>query len=204
MNRNSLERVWGASRHGASFPFGNRLARVGWGVAWIFLCRWTPRPLHGWRAFCLRVFGAKIGKGVHVYPSVSIWAPWNLRCDDGVGIADRVILYNQAPIAVGARTVISQGAHLCTGTHDFEDPGFPLITRPIEVGEDAWLAAECFIHPGLAIGQGAVIGARAVLTQDALPWTIYAGNPATAISVRKRGENPMTLSATGREQQPAG
>lgn len=178
--------IWGDSRHGASFPLGNRLARLAWFWVWLLLVRPSPRPLHGWRAFWLRLFGAKLGRRVHIYPGVRVWAPWNLECGDDVGVADGAILYNQAPISLGDRTVVSQGAHLCTGTHDFDDPGFPLITRPIETGRDSWLAAECFVHPGVRVGEGAVVGARAVLTKSAEPWTIYAGNPARPVKSRVR------------------
>ena len=99
-----------------------------------------------------------------------IWAPWNLEAGDQCGVANRVILYNQARIRLGRRVVISQGAHLCTGTHDYEDPGFPLRAEPIVVGDQAWIAAESFVHPGVVIGEGAVIGARSVVTKDVPPW----------------------------------
>ncbi len=77
---------------GPSFPFRNRLARFVWGVAYLIFFRFTPRSLHAWRALILRCFGAKIGRGCHIYPKAEIWAPWNLQCEDEVGVADRVIL----------------------------------------------------------------------------------------------------------------
>src|SRR4051812_33859179 len=104
---------------GPSFSLGNRLARVGWGIVYATLFQWSPRPLHAWRALLLRLFGAKLGDGCHIYPKAVIWAPWNLECADQVGIADGAIIYNQARIRLGKRVVISQGAHLCSGTHDY-------------------------------------------------------------------------------------
>ncbi|MEQ1850130.1 MAG: WcaF family extracellular polysaccharide biosynthesis acetyltransferase [Chthoniobacteraceae bacterium] len=169
---------------GASFSAGNRLARMVWNFVWLFLFRPSPRPLHGWRAFLLRLFGAKLGRGCHIYPGVRVWAPWNLVCDDEAGVGDGVILYNQAIITIGKRAVISQGAHLCSGSHDYESPRFELFAKPITIGDHAWLAAECFIHPGVTVGEGAVVGARSVVTRDVPKWMVCAGNPCQSIKPR--------------------
>jgi putative colanic acid biosynthesis acetyltransferase WcaF len=127
-----------------------------------------------------------MAKGCHIYPKVRIWAPWNLVCDEEAGVGDGAILYNQAPITLGKRVVVSQGAHLCTGSHDYESPGFDLFAKPITVGDHAWIAAECFVHPGVTIGEGAVIGARSVVIRDMPPWTVCAGNPCKPIKPRVR------------------
>ena len=172
------------ARTEASFSLGNRIGRVVWaGVYWT-LFRPSPRPLHGWRAFLLRLFGARMGKGTHIYPGVRIWAPWNLDCGDAAGVASGAILYNQGFITIGKRAVVSQGAHLCAGTHDHEQPGFPLITMPITVGAEAWLGAECFVLPGVVIGEGAVVGARAVVVKDAPAWMVCVGHPAKPVKPR--------------------
>lgn len=170
---------------GPSFSLGNRAARALWGFVHCLLIRWTPRPFHAWRAFILRLFGAKLGRDCHIYPRAIIWAPWNLEAADQSAIADGAIIYNQAPIRLGRRVVVSQGAHLCTGTHDYEDPNFPLIAKPITVHDQAWIAAEAFIHPGVIIGEGAVIGARSVVTKDMPAWTVCAGNPCAPIKPRQ-------------------
>jgi putative colanic acid biosynthesis acetyltransferase WcaF len=130
------------------------------------------------------LFGAKVGKGVHIYPKVEIWAPWNLVIGDETGIANGVKLYSQGNIIIGKRVVISQGAHLCTGTHNFNKKGFPLITKPITIGDQAWLAAEVFVHPGITIGEGAVIGARSVVTKSISPWMVSAGFPCVELKKR--------------------
>ena len=172
------------THRGPSFPLSNRVRRLGWIFVWFFFFRPSPPPLHGWRGILLRVFGAKVGRGVHVYPGVRIWAPWNLDLADECGVGDGAILYSQGLISLGRRSVVSQGAHLCAGTHDYEKPGFPLVTKPISVGAQAWLAAECFIHPGVSIGEGAVIGARAVVTKDMPAWTVCSGHPCAPIKRR--------------------
>lgn len=162
---------------GPSFSLRNRMARVLWDLAWLLLFRFSPRPFHAWRRLILRLFGARIAQGCHIYPNVRIWAPWNLTCHEQAGVADGVILYSQAPITLGARSVISQGAHLCTGSHDYNSPLFTLFAKPIVIGDHAWVAAECFIHPGVTVGEGAVIGARSVVTRDMPAWTVCTGNP---------------------------
>lgn len=174
---------------GASFSLQNRLARLLWSAAYLILFQFSPKPFHLWRSFLLKCFGAKVGKGVHVYPHVKIWAPWNLDLRDECGIANGVILYSQGKITIGKRAVISQGANLCAGTHDYTDPGFPLITRPIFVGDQVWIAVEAFIHPGITIGEGCVIGARSVVTKDMPAWMICAGHPCKPIKERKIGIN---------------
>jgi len=158
---------------------------VVWSVANALLFHFSPKPLHKWRSFILRCFGAKVGRGVHVYPRVKIWAPWNLELADGCGIGNGVILYSQGEIFIGAQTVISQGAHLCAGTHDYTLPGFPLITSPIKIGSGVWIAAEVFIHPGVTIGNGCVIGARAVVTKDMPEWMVCTGHPCQPVKARE-------------------
>lgn len=167
-----------------SFSLKNRLARLIWNVVFILFVRFSPKPMHGWRVFWLRLFGARIGRGVHIYPHVKIWAPWNIELNDECGIANGVILYSQGRISVGRRAVISQGSHLCAGTHDYSDPGFPLITRPIVIGDFAWIAAEAFIHPGVTVGEGAVVGARSVVTDNLSEWKICSGFPCREIKSR--------------------
>lgn len=171
-----------------SFTLGNRVARAFWGVTYLLLFRPSPRPFHAWRSFLLRCFGAKIGHGVHVYPRVEIWAPWNLEVDDYVGVGNKVIIYNQARITIGTYSVISQGAHLCSGTHDYTKKGFPLITNPITVGARVWIAAEAFIHPGVVLGEGCVVGARSVVTRSLPPWKVCSGFPAVPLKDRVLGD----------------
>lgn len=132
----------------------------------------------------LKVFGAKVGKGVHVYPGVKIWAPWNLELMDECGVGSGAILYSQGKITIGRRAIISQGAHICTGTHDYSKTGHPLITAPIVIGDKAWIAAEAFIHPGVTVGEGAVIGARSVVTRDMPSWMVCAGHPCMPLRER--------------------
>ena len=169
---------------GPSFSIQNRLSRLFWNYVYLFFFRFSPIPFHGWRRLLLRSFGAKIGKGVHVYPGVKIWAPWNLSIGDYAGIAGGVILYTQGKIFIGKKTVISQYAHICAGTHDYTKDGFPIITKPVHIGDDVWIAAEVFVHPGVTIGNGSVIGARSVVTKSLPEWQVCTGHPCVPIKRR--------------------
>lgn len=157
-------------------------------ILWVLtypLFRISPRPFFwGWRRFLLRLFGARVGRNVHLYPSVRIAIPWNLEIGDAAAVGDRAILYSLGPIRIGARATISQGAHLCAGSHDWRDPGMLLLKPPIEIGTDVWICADAFIGPGVTIGDGSIIAARSVVMKDVAPKTIIAGNPARKIGER--------------------
>lgn len=170
--------------HIASVSWRNRLGRVVWGAVWLLLYRLSPRPLHAWRRLLLRLFGARVGRGAHPYPSAKIWAPWNLDMGSGSCLADDVDCYCVDRVTLGAHATVSQYSYLCTASHDFEDPAMPLVTAPIVIGAKAWVAADVFVGPGVTVGEGAVVGARASVFRDVPPWTVVAGNPAAAMRQR--------------------
>ena len=179
----------------ASFSLKNRVGRQLWNIVWLLLFRPSPRPFHAWRALLLRSFGARLGRQNHIYPAVKVWAPWNLSVGDHVGIADGVTLYNMDRVDIGSYAVISQGAHLCGGTHDYNSPNFQLYARPIRIGMHAWVCAEAFLAPGVAVAEGAVVGARSVVTRELTePWAVYAGNPCRRVGQRRRSGQPGVSS----------
>jgi putative colanic acid biosynthesis acetyltransferase WcaF len=163
-----------------NYPPSTHLKRI----LWVFcqaLFRFSPTPLHGWRIFLLRRFGARIGRGVRIYPSVDVTFPWNLSIADHVVVGYGVKLYALAPIAIESNVLVSQGVHLCAGSHDYRQPNFPLVLRPICVESGAWIAADAFIGPGVTIGAGSVVGARAVVVRNVPPRSVVVGNPARVI-----------------------
>lgn len=163
------------------FPLHQQLARALWSLCWLLLCRWTPRPLHAWRALVLRAWGAKLGARVHVYPDAKIWAPWQLTMADDACLGDGAEAYNVASITLGERAIVSQGAFLCTASHDHRDPAFPLTHAPIRLDARAWVAARAIVLPGITIGEGAVVGAGSVVTRDVPAGCVVAGNPARVV-----------------------
>jgi acetyltransferase-like isoleucine patch superfamily enzyme/glycosyltransferase involved in cell wall biosynthesis len=165
-----------------------KLGRVLWMVVGRPLFRTSFHNWYGFRARLLRVFGAEVGKRTAIRPSVRIEIPWMLRVEDEASVGDYAILYCLGPTRIGARSIISQYAHLCAGTHDYTQQAFPLIRSPITVGTDVWIGADAFIGPGVTVGDRAVIGARASLYHDAEPDKVYVGNPARAIKDRELRE----------------
>ena len=168
----------------SSLSLRNRIGRSMWGIVWTMLFRPSPRIFHAWRCFLLRLFGAKIGRGVRVYPSAQVWAPWHLEMGDFSCLGPEVDCYCVAPIRIETHAVVSQYSYLCSASHDYEQPDFPLITDPIVIAEGAWVAADAFVGMGVTIGTGAVVGARSSVFKDVEPWTVVGGNPARFIKKR--------------------
>ena len=116
--------------------------------------------------------------------------------DEQSTIADDVDVYAVREIHIGAFTTISQYTYLCGATHDYEDPAFPLVPRPIHIGSRVWLAADVFVAPGVTIADGAVVGARSAVFRDLEGWTVYLGIPARPVRPRRyRGETTETHEA---------
>ena len=154
--------------------------RILWSMTWP-LFRFSPRPMWGGRRWLLRLFGARIGQEVHVFPTVKITIPWNLKLEDHCAIGDRVILYALGQVRIGPRTTVSQGAHLCAGTHDWRQTHMPLLKPPIDIGADCWICADAYVGPGLNIGDRSIVAARAVVVKSVPASTIVGGNPARQI-----------------------
>jgi len=170
----------------SELSLANRAGRAAWGLVWLLLFRPSLRPLHAWRCFLLRIFGARVGRGVKVYNSARIWAPWNLVMGDYSVLGDAVDCYDVNRIEIGAHSIVSQYSFLCTATHDADQPHFPLVTAPIRIGAQAWVAADVFVGPGVTVGEGAVVGARSSVFKDVEPWTLVGGTPARLIRHRQK------------------
>ena len=132
----------------------------------------------------LRMFGARIEGPVYPYPTARIWAPWNLEMRAGSCLAGEVDCYNVERVTLGEGVTVSQKSYLCTASHDFDDPAFPLTGGPITIGARAWVAADAFVGPGVKIGNRAVVLARAVVVRDVAPGMVVGGNPARGLRAR--------------------
>jgi putative colanic acid biosynthesis acetyltransferase WcaF len=126
--------------------------------------------------------GAKIGKGVKIYPSARIMYPWLLQIGDQTTISWQVKVYNLGFSTIGSYTMISQYSHLCGGTHDYKSKEFDLLRTGFHIGNHVWIATDAFIGPGVTVSDGAVVAARAVVVRDVKAGTVVGGNPARTLS----------------------
>ena len=175
--------------------------RPGWFVQlwWIVqatLFRLSPQFAYPWRRLLLRLFGARIGKNVLIRPTAQIVYPWKTGIGEYSWIGDQAVLYSLGTIEIGSHSVVSQRSYLCAGSHDPEQPDFPIFGKPIHIEDEVWLATDVFVAPGVRIGSGAVVGARSSVFAD-LPggWICY-GNPARP---RRRRERRRCASQSGEE-----
>jgi putative colanic acid biosynthesis acetyltransferase WcaF len=157
-----------------------------WQLVQATLSRMSPQPLYGWRRLLLRLFGARIGERVLIRATVRVTYPWNLAIGANSWVGDYAELYSLGQITIGSSSVVSQRCYLCTGSHHYDVVDFPIFQRPIEIGDQAWVATDTFIAPGVRVGEGAVVGARSTVLNDIPAFTVNAGSPARTL--RPRGE----------------
>jgi putative colanic acid biosynthesis acetyltransferase WcaF len=141
-------------------------------------------PFSPFKVFLLRIFGAKIGKGVNIKPKVNIKYPWNLTIGDYSWIGEEVWIDNLGPISIGKSCCISQGAMLLCGNHDFKKITFDLIVKPIVLEDGAWVGAKSVVCPGVTLNQNSILAVGSVATIDLKENSIYQGNPAVKVKDR--------------------
>ncbi|MHC4050424.1 WcaF family extracellular polysaccharide biosynthesis acetyltransferase [Bradyrhizobium sp. 25ACV] len=156
-----------------------------WQIVQQTLFAWSPQPAYGWRRCLLRMFGAKVGKGVLVRPTVRVTYPWKVKLGHHCWIGDNAELYSLGSIEIGESAVVSQRSYVCAATHDHNDITFPLVAKAVVVEREAWVAADCFIAPGVTIGAGAIVGARSTVLTNIPAAVIAAGYPAAILGPRQ-------------------
>lgn len=164
----------------------NQLVRLMWGIVWPLGTWFLPRSVGmPWKRLLLRMFGAHIASTANIRSTTRVYYPANLWMDEYSSLDENVNCYNVAPIRIGAQSTVSQGAFLCTASHDITNKKNPLITSPIVIESQAWVAADAFVGMGITIGEGAVVGARAAVFKDVEPWSVVGGNPAIVLKKRE-------------------
>jgi len=172
-----------SNRNSTKYSKNEYLLRICWSLGKLIF-RIIPRPFFELRNSILRIFGAKIGKHVHIYSSTIIYFPWNLTIGDWSAIGENALIYNLGHIVIGEKSTISHNAHLCAGTHDYNNQSLPLLKPKIIIKDEVWIAADAFIGPGVTIEEGVVVGARAAVFKNVDAWTVVGGNPAKFIKKR--------------------
>ena len=109
---------------------------------------------------------------------------------------EKLIIGKFCTIATGVKFIMSGANHKMDGfsTYPFSvfkkgwEKGFDMTSLPSKgdtvVGNDVWLAYDATVMPGVSIGDGAIIGSKAVVTKDVAPYSIVGGNPARVIKMR--------------------
>ncbi len=166
------------------WSFREKLGRAVWMLIGKPVFRISFHNWYGFRSRLLRMFGARIGTGVAIRPTVNIEVPWMVEIDDDATIGDYAIIYSLGMVTIGKRSIISQYSHLCAGTHDYADHAFKLIRAPVSVGSDVWIGTDAFIGPGVEVGDLTVVGARSSVYKDLPARMVCVGNPAKVIKER--------------------
>ena len=163
-----------------------------WWIVQATLFAYSPQLFYGWRRWLLRCFGCPVGEGTIVRSSVRIVYPWKVSIGARCQIGDDVQIYSLDRITIGDDVVISQQSYLCAGSHDPFTPSFDIYGSPIVVEPEVWICAGAFIHPGVTVARGSVVGARAVIDRSTAPYGIYAGSPAALVGDRRRRDAAAT------------
>jgi putative colanic acid biosynthesis acetyltransferase WcaF len=137
------------------------------------------------RVALLKLFGAEVGSGVRIKPRVRIKFPWKLTVGDNVWLGEGAWIDNLDQVKIGSNSCISQGAYLCTGSHDWGAAAFDLITGPINIEPSAWIAANATVGPGVTVREGAVLALGSTAVSDLEPWCVYIGAPAALVRRRR-------------------
>jgi len=165
-------------------PKANIIKRLFWYYTNIIFFNNAFFPINFIKVFLLRIFGAKIGKGLIIKPSVNIKYPWLLNIGNHVWIGEKVWIDNLVQVTIKDNVCISQGAYLLTGNHNYKKESFDLITGEIILEEGVWLGAKSIITPGVTCKSHAVLSALSLANKDLEPYSIYQGNPAVKIKER--------------------
>lgn len=165
------------------------------------LFAWSPQAFFGWRRLLLRMFGAKIGKGVSIRPSVTITYPWKVSVGDHSWIGDDTVLYSLGEINIGSNVAIAHKVYLNTGAHDYRTQSFDICSHPITIEDECWITNDVFIAPGVTVGKGTVVGARSTVLKSLPPGKVCVGYPAKPVKDRIPLQKPLTKRAFDEKPQ---
>ncbi|WP_442844802.1 WcaF family extracellular polysaccharide biosynthesis acetyltransferase [Leeuwenhoekiella sp. H156] len=156
-----------------------------WWIVQSTLFSWSPQVFYGWRRFLLRLFGAKIGKGVLIRPTAKITYPWNIEIGDYSWIGEDNVLYSLGKIYIGRHVALAHKVYLNTGGHEYNKTTFDIFAKPVYISDECWLTNDVYIAPGVSLAKGTIIAARSSVLKSILEeGKICAGTPARIIKDR--------------------
>ncbi len=170
----------------ADFDKGAGKAKIMlWYFVNAFIVRAAWNPFMSMKVFLLRLFGARIGKGMIIKNEVRIKSPWFLTCGDNVWLGENCWIDNLAPVTIGNNVCISQGALIITGNHDYTSTDFAYRNAPVTIEDGAWIGARSVVAPGVCMHEHSILTVGSIATTDLMAYGIYKGNPATLSRHRK-------------------
>jgi putative colanic acid biosynthesis acetyltransferase WcaF len=164
-----------------------------WWIIQSAIIKPLPQFCYGIRRLLLQAFGAKIGTGVKIRPGVDVTYPWKVVIGDYSWIGEGVTLYSLGPISIGSHTVISQDSYICAADHDYSHVSFPIRARPVEIGDQVWIASDVWVGPGVKVADGVVVGARSTVIQDLPAGTVCMGTPCKPLKRRVMQDSENSL-----------
>lgn len=168
----------------ATFRGKSKIVVQLWWVVQATLFAWSPQVMYGWRRFLLRLFGAKIGKGVLLRSTVKVTYPWNVEIGDYCWIGEDNVLYSLGKITIGSHVALAHKVYLNTGGHDYKKPTFDIFAEPVVIEDQCWLTNDVYVAPGVTIGKGSIIAARSSVLKDIPENKVCVGTPAKPIKDR--------------------
>lgn len=167
------------------FKPGNPIKRLCWYIVNAFVFNSYLFPFSGYKRILLRLFGARVGKGVVIKPKVNIKYPWKLEIGDYTWMGEGVWVDNLDEVKIGSNVCLSQGAMLLCGNHNFSKTTFDLMIGKIVLEDGVWIGAKALVGPGVTCKSHSVLSAYSFTSSDLEPYSIYSGNPAQKIKDRK-------------------
>jgi putative colanic acid biosynthesis acetyltransferase WcaF len=171
-------------------PGRTTVVRTLWFFFGLTVLRCRLIPFSFVRARLLRLFGASIASGVVLKPGIRVKYPWLLSVGANSWIGEDVWIDNLAQVSIGSNACVSQGAYLCTGNHNWADPAFGLVAKPVALGDGSWVGARATICPGVTLGECSIASVGSVVTKCIPPFEIHAGNPAALVRHRHIDDAP--------------
>jgi len=141
-------------------------------------------PIYGLKNWVLKLFGAKMGRGLVIKPKVYIKYPWLLEIGNDVWIGEGVRIDNLALVKLGSNVCLSQNAFLLTGNHNYRSAGFELMTGAITIEDEVWVGASSVVCPNTVLSEGTIITVGSVISGTTCANRVYRGNPAIDIKPR--------------------
>lgn len=166
-------------------PGGNAFKRLIWFYTNALIFKTSLLPVNTLKIWLLRLFGARIAKGVVIKPCVNIKYPWNLSIGENTWVGENVWIDSLVMVTIGANACLSQGATILTGSHNYKKNTFDLITTPVTIANGVWICASAMVNQGVTVQSHAVLTAGSVANSNLEAYGIYQGNPAVKIRVRE-------------------